>query len=260
MATSFALQMERKAHGIAELMQRESRKPWQLEVNGRSNVKPFYSPYRLFEPRPEGVERVLIGVNPGGDPKRPDTTTGPGYMDFLESSEPLNSFLNECWNGREPGKANMQVGIANVFESLYGVSGWEAALRSTATFNVCPLRTRNADDIPNDVWEASVKWCVELLIELRPSTIVCFAVLDKKGCPALRSPWHVIEESFRVDVGFREDVTRAGSTWPAFVYAGRIRGGELDDCEVMGIPHISYNWNNQRMFAALRDYACSKTP
>ena len=258
MTTSFARGMERKARDIAELME-DAVPTWKREVNGGSNVKPFYSPYRLFEPHPGGVDRVLIGVNPGGDPKRPDTTTGPGYTDFLESSEPLNSFLDECWNGRRPGKANMQIGIANVFKSLYGVDEWESALRSTSTFNVCPLRTRYASDIPPPVWIESVRWCLELLVELRPSTIVCFAVLDKKDYPAPKSPWHAIEGAFGADIRFHEDVSRSGSKWPAFVYAGRIHGGELRDCEVVGIPHISHNWNNQRLFAALRNYAASES-
>lgn len=258
MTTSFARQMERKAHGIAQLME-DVVPTWNREVNGRSNIKPFYSPYRLFEPRPEGVGCALIGVNPGGDPRHPDETTGPRYIDFLESPESCNSFLDESWNGRGPGKANMQVGVANVFKSLYGVDEWESALRSTATFNVCPLRTQCAGDIPVKVWKASVEWCLELLVEFRPSTIVCFAVLDKRGYPAPKSPWQAIDGYFRVDIGFREDVTRAGSTWPAFVYAGRILGDELNGCEVVGIPHISHNWDNRRMFAVLREYASSTT-
>jgi len=260
MATSFARKMGRKAHGIAGLMQRESRKPWQPEVRGRSNIKPFYSPYRLIEPRPEGIERMLIGVNPGGDPKRPDTTTGPGYMDFLESIEPLNSFLDESWNGRGPGEANMQIGVANVFKSLYGDDEWEATLRSTSTFNVCPLRTRYARDIPQPVRNESTRWCVDMLVRLRPRAIICFAIFDRRGKPAPRSPWHVIDERFRINLTHEEDVTPDGpDKWPAFVLGGGIEGNELHGCEVVGIPHVSRNWNNQLMFAALRCYASSKT-
>lgn len=256
MATSFARKMERKTHGIAELME-DAVPTWNREVNGRSNVKPFYSPYRLFEPRPEGVERVLIGVNPGGDPKRPDTTTGPGYMDFLESSEPLNSFLDECWNGREPGKANMQIGVANVFESLYGVSGWEAALRSTATFNVCPLRTRNAGDIPIAVWEASVEWCVDLLAELRPNIIVCFAVFNKKGAPARISPWHAVSDHFDVNQKLNKEVTRPGDQLPAYLCAGEVNDVRLADTVVVGVPHLSYHHDNKLLFRALQGYGTS---
>lgn len=272
MTTSFARKMEEKAGEIALLMESESldlhftrgritRLPeWHRTVNGSTNVKPFYSPYWLFEPRPEGVDRVLIGVNPGGVPQSPKADDVHQYRRFLESSESLNSYLDESWGNHEPGDANPQVGIANVFKSLFGEDRWEAALRSTATFNVCPLRTSRSLHIPNAVWEASVKWCLEVIMELRPRSILCLAVLDPNYKPAFRSPWHAIEERFRINRTYTEDVTSDETDgWPALILGGDITGSELRGSKVLGIPHVSHNWDNQKMFSALADYTTSRS-
>lgn len=261
--TDFARKMQRKANDLALLMETESRRHrgvpnWNSRVPGRddvtrTNIKPFYSPYANFDP--EFCDTAVIGVNPGGNPRQPDTTDATYLTNLDKPRGKYNAYLDETWERAEVvGEAGLQQGVQTVFQTLYAPDEWDDHLRYAASLNVCPLRTCRATHIPIKVWKASVEWCLEVLEFLQPKRLICFAVFAKSGKPARRSPWHTFNHQFQIERKFCANVKRPNDKLPAFVYGGGASNGALAGCEVIGTPHLSYHHGNPLMFNALRDY------
>ena len=255
--TDFAKQMHEEAEYIGsdmkDAMKDASHDDWSPRVDDRTNVKPFYSPYANFDPAI--CDTVVIGVNPGGKPRTPDTVEATYLANLEKPRGEYKAYLDETWAHVDaPGKANLQQGVAKVFQTLYGPGDWERRLCDAASFNVCPIRTGKARHTPKEMWEESVKWCRRVLEHLRPTRIICFAVFNEDGKPAYRSPWHAIDSSFQIERDFSADVIRPLNDSPAFVLAGEVRSGEFSGCEVIGVPHLSYHHRNEKMYDALREY------
>ena len=250
--------MEAKAVLIAETMAEssadDSRVPnWSdkaVGVGGEvfSNIKPWYSPYANFEP--EMCDVVVIGVNPGGNPKRPDNTTGPMYgMNLNKPRGKYNAYLDETWEGETAaGKGKLQRGVVSLFQALYGADEWERQLRNAASFNVCPLRTRKARHIPWDAWNESLGWCRNILSYLEPERVICLANVGP------RTPWAAVKGP-RDNAGFYRDFGKPGDDYPTVVQAGVAGFAGLNRCEVIGVPHLSYHYDNDAVFEALGAYA-----
>ena len=239
--------MEAKARPIATKMEKEC-SWWKRERNGQCNIKPWYSPYANFEP--EACDVVVIGVNPGGNPRRPDNTTGPAYgVNLKKPRGEYNAYLDETWEGKTaPGEGKLQRGVVRLFKTLYGADDWERQLRNAASFNVCPLRTRLAPHIPWVVWNESVPWCREILTYLQPQRIICNSNYRK------RTPWTVVGGSTS-SMGFERNVTRPQDEICAKVQVGTAGLAGLNRCEVIGVPHLSYHYDNDAVFEALGAYA-----
>ena len=156
--------------------------------SGNRNFKPWYSPRWMFDEMQSSSGRLLIGTNPGGDPALPDDTTGPIYEQLLDSPRRHNAFLDESWNGQPKGESDLQCSVRKVFKRLYGESRGDDELRRTACFNVSPIRSKRANDLPKGAWPASVKWFKEVVKQLRPHTIICIGSA-KSG----KSPWVALE-------------------------------------------------------------------
>ena len=253
--TEFAKKMEGKARKFIDRLIDEGELAEKLYRDDR-NFKPWYSPRDLIDrAAKEGkIDRVLIGVNPAGNPRSHDQTTFDRLWEHpINIARPFNAFLDESWKGQSPGKEKLQVAVQDVFRALC-CDGWKSLLRNTVCFNVCPIRTDNAQRIPTAAWDASVKWCLEVLECLRPTRIICFAIFDKGGSPARRSPWHAIDREYQIEHKFRADVKRQRNDFPAFVLAGEASIGALSSCEVIGVPHLSYHHCNNKMYDALGEY------
>ena len=218
----FTDRMEREADEIASLMERTSRHGWRARIGDRSNVKPWYSSRSAFVP---GVDVVLIGVNPTGDPDDPPADTQIDlYMRNL-NSEQYNAYLDECWKGKPKGEETLQKGVRKVFSELHGgPQAGDSALRDSVCFNVCPLRTNDASLIPPEVWSKSVNWCLKILKHLKPNLIICNGISDP-------SPLAVFGRSLIL-----LDKEPLGTT---YVRYGVIASGDLDGTKVLGIPHLS---------------------
>lgn len=250
-ASGFAVKMEGKAEAIAVLMKACVATNWRRRVEradfAYSNIKPWYNPRWMFQPRPRGVERVFVGINPAGNPNTPGPVNGLqcgngrcdhdrlSYYDAEPCDRPYNDWLDaRCWPGRGP---HHQKRTRRVFKNLYR-KRWEQRLRQTSCFNVCPLRTESADDIPDCVWHKSVAWFLEVLENLSPRTIICNGS-GKSG----KSPWAVIDNCLGIWQQHQfPDSGRAQLRW------GTVKNLAEGDTTIIGI--------NQRPSNAALDFLC----
>ena len=225
MTTSFARRMERKAHDIAEL--------W---PDYDSDIKCWYNPRCMFEGT---AERVFIGINP-----RLERSTQHGedrsYLDF----ECNDGAYNDWIDGRWPGSGSEhQTKVRDVFKALYGDDAWERVLRDTPCFNVCPLRTKSPKDISDSVWKEYVSWSHEIILHLKPSTIICNGNSEDYGGQLGKSPWNAVRTKFNVEP-ISEDpfvvVNRHNDEEQCVrLKRGQVTSGDLTGADVIGMPQLT---------------------
>lgn len=223
---AFAIEMEGEARRLAKMMESAKRGAWKAE----GNVKPWYNPRWMFN---QGAERVFLGINPGGDPGNPDGTAERHVCadpDSHGEDGAYNSWLCEYWGARARSGSRKpnphQAAVWLAFEALYGETEWEDALKRAPTFNVCPLRTRGAWDIPPNVWESSSAWCNRVIHELRPTTIICNGNGET-------SPWSVLHKT-----GNLESTAPARISKSTNLKRGIYTHNEAES-DVIGIPSLS---------------------
>lgn len=177
-----------------------------------SDVKCWYNPRFLFD---QQAQRVLVGINPRDEP---ESRYGEdhSYLNHAPTPMPYTEWIDGRWPGRG---AQHQRKVQRVFRYLYGNGEWERKLRTTPSFNVCPLRTHDAGDIPANVWEASVDWFILVLAYLKPKTIIC-----NSSSTSGRSPWAVINDRLYIaDPRQLPDQGRADLRWGTI--NGLVEGG-----------------------------------
>ena len=243
MTTMSAKELEQWAEDIARTMEACSASSWRRTVKrygfDYSNIKPWYNPRWMFEPRTDRVDCVFIGINPGGKPERPGPASAPkcgdntcshdrqSYYDDCPSDAPYNDWLDaRCWQGN--GKLH-QRRVWQVFTSLFGSEEAETVMRATPCFNVCPLRTKGEKEIPTHVWNRSVVWFECVLGNLLPRLIICdsFAEVGK-------SPWATLKKMY----GFNPMNPTIGDE-PTYVKLASLRVGPLSGTPVIGLPLLS---------------------
>ena len=229
MSTGFAEEMESDARKFINELICKGKLDDEL-YDDDSNFKPWYSPRGLIDDVVVRVDRVLIGINPGGCPSKPDRTTEERrWEDALDPSRPFNAYLDESWEGYPEGKAPLQQGVRNVFRVLYQHER-DIKLRYTACFNVCPVRTRDSRKIQTDLWDHSVDWCKQVLNCLMPTTIICNGNDNAK-----KSPWTVLRTAYGIDL---IQCVPLGVT-NRFVKFGVATVGPLEGTKVLAVPHLS---------------------
>lgn len=230
--------MEARAETIASAMSRECPE-WRREVDGRGNVKPWYSHLSTFQP---GTKRALVGIDPGGHPSLPDDTVGPRYRELLEGDS-YNAFLDERWPKKSgshtlhlAGEAPLQLAIHEVFGALFPGSDSKEAIRATACFNACPIRTGLGSRLPprGKVWCRSEKWCIGVLEHIQPELIICIA-------NGKISPWQAL------DVRHQKKIRLACR---ANLKCGSVKLKSGRSVKVIGLPHLTRGAFNQK-------YLCS---
>lgn len=220
--------MEARAETIASAMSRECPE-WRREVDGRGNVKPWYSHLSTFQP---GIKRALVGIDPGGHPSLPDDTVGPRYRELLEGDS-YNAFLDESWaserRGRKivhrPGEAPLQQAVRKVFGVLFPGLNPKEEIRGTACFNACPIRTGLGSRIPphSQVWRLSEAWYMDVLEHSRPELLICIGNGDV-------SPWKLLNVDERQPIKFAKSAhLKHGSA--------ELNGGH--NLKVIGLPHLT---------------------
>ena len=239
--SKFTELMEAEAEVIADAMSRE-RPGWCKEVDGRSNLKPWYSQLSAFQP---GAKRALVGIDPGGDPSNPDATVGPRYRDLLEGDS-YNAFLDESWasdrRGRTVlhplGEAPLQQAVRKVFRILFPESNPEKEIRATACFNACPIRTGLGSKIPprGRVWSLSEDWYKSVLEHIRPELVICIGNGDV-------SPWELLDVDEQKPIKFAKSAhLKHGSA--------KLEGGQ--SFKVIGLPHLTGgNFSRPRLYDAI---------
>ena len=242
MTTMSAKDLEEWAEDIARTMEACSASSWQRTANrygfDYSNIKPWYNPRWMFEPRTDRVDCVFIGINPGGKPERPGPTFDPArcvdtcdhdrlaYYDYALSDTPYNDWLDaKCWQGS--GRTH-QGRVRQVFTSLFGSEEAETTMRATPCFNVCPLRTKDTNQIPDCVWKESLHWCKKVLDQLRPRVIICDG-FGENG----KSPWSTMKDMYGI-----LDHQREPETGGALLKWAPVRVSPNEITTVIGIPHL----------------------
>lgn len=232
MTTGFAEEMERKARDFIDRLIEDGVLAKELYEDDR-NFKPWYSPRDLIDQAAQdgGIDRVLIGVNPGGCPGENDPTTKDRRWEReWNPSKPFNAYIDEKWKTPTPGDAPLQRAVQNVFEAFYDTK-WEPKLRKTICFNVCPIRTANTKEhnLPEPVWSECVEWCQKVLDHLRPKVIVC------NGNGQDRSAWTAVCGMYQTvympkNIPIKKNVQ---------IKYGRFRRETEDSFVVVGVPHLS---------------------
>lgn len=223
--------LEFRAKEIGDLMESECR-GWRSEVNGRSNIKPWYSPTWMFEQR---IRRVFVGAVVGGEPPDPDDTTIlRGWEQERGAPTPFNALLDESWEGEIKGNAKLQKASQRVFRIIFGAAAWQSELRKTACFNVCPVRAGHTELIPDAVWGNSVKWFRMVLDRLRPTEIIMDGVGKSK------SPLSALTE-----IGYTVQIEDEEPLGTSSVRFGTVSGGEINRARLLAIPFLNRagNWN-----------------
>lgn len=245
--TTFAQRMEQRALGIADVMAKERPQLAHLYADGR-NIVPWFSAPCMFE---GPADRVFLATNPGGNPDHFTRRLRPGTRDSagdMSEGRRFNRWLDESWGEGKPkpaGEARNQVAVKRAFDALYGDGLGEQVLRDTPCFEVCPLRTYEARDIPYTVWDASVLWCHEVLEYLRPKTIISNG--NREG---VLSAWSAVQRMYGMygfeRLGKRQLFGNAALKW------GRVTSGSLQGTILIGMPHLS-RFGDRRLYNALRE-------
>ena len=196
--------------------------------------KPFYSDIHTFR---RDVQRVFIGLNPGGDRFSKE------YYINDESDEKIwsgdkpyyNSYLDERWGKfnqypGDKGKAPLQISVQKVFRAMYE-DDWEIILRSTPCFNMIPISSEGANDPSlKMIWDKGIDWGIRLIKHLRPKFIILYGNGERK------SPWSVLESEFEIQE-YRE-----APVLPKLKYSmkdGTLVQDPLHGVYVFGLPHLS---------------------
>ena len=238
--TTFAHLAEQRALSIGDVMRRARPQLAHLYDDGR-NLVPWFSAPCMFE---APAERVFLATNPGGVPEHFPWQLRPRDHDCEQddcADRPWNRWLDEEW-GKPAGQAHNQVAVKRAFDALYGDGLGEQVLRDTPCFEVCPLRTHRADDIPSAVWDASIVWCQEVLEQLRPQTII-----SNGNGESTHSAWTAVQRMYKFErIGQRRLFGTASLKW------GRVTGGPLGGAILIGMPHLSRT-RGRPLYNALRD-------
>lgn len=247
---SFAHHMEQRALELGHLMCRVRPDLAHLYADGR-NMQPWYSAPCLFE---QAADRVFLALNPGGVPRSTNRPYRPHGHDCAAAgceTGPFNRWLDEEWEGHPAGRKKNQVAVLKAFRALFGDCDAVPTLRRTPCFEVCPLRTHQASDLPKEVWLACTYWCREVLEKLAPRTIFCNGNNEKRN-----SAWAAIRQRYDLgEVQCRSLYNTASLKW------GKIGGpsGALTGAVVIGCPHLS-QFDGGVVFDALRDLRHELTP
>ena len=238
--TTFAHRMETRALGIGDVMRRARPQLAHLYADGR-NAVPWFSAPCMFE---GPAERVFLATNPGGDPENYRWRLRPRDYDCERDGcvdGPRNRWLDEEW-GKPAGQSHNQVAVKRAFDALYGDGLGAHVLRDTPCFEVCPLRTHKAGDIPGAVWDASVVWCQEVMEQLRPKTII-----SNGNGESTHSAWVAVQQMYQFErMGERRLFGSASLKW------GHVTDGPLSGAVLIGMPHLS-RMRGRPLYNALRD-------
>lgn len=209
------------------------------------------NPRRMFD-NPIRGKPVLVGVHIGGSP----AVVGSAYEGLDESwhsctlqsspDDPCNEWV--CARHWDAEGKTAQGKIYRVFDSLFGPGRSRGLLLETPSFDACPVRANEADQIPRAMWDASKAWFYSVLEHLQPSLIICNRNTEPGGNG--KSAWAAVLQN------------RAYRARPTFPYTlihgtGRLKSaditaGPLTGTKVIGLPHLT-RFGTQKLWDALVD-------
>ena len=116
-------------------------------------------------------------------------------------------------------------------------------MRATPCFNVCPLRTKGAVDIPTPVWKQSLLWFEKVLGNLHPELIICDSFAESG-----KSPWATLKGKYGFDL---MNPTIGGK--PTYLKLASLRIGPLSGTPVIGLPLLTGRSFEQVIFKELEE-------
>ena len=196
----------------------------------------WYSDATLIE---NGAKRAFVGINPGGKCGDDKHDHKMGYLQAPYCRRGFNAWLDEKWPGGNPH----QKVTRDLFREMYGWNRYAQILRETACFNVCPFRTTSARDLTSSLWDSSIEWCEDVLVQIAPKLIIC------NGSGKTRSPWSAITGRFSVEHVFCQEVQANG-----WIREGILRKPPMTHVRILGLPFLK-RFSGYRLFALLNKIA-----
>ena len=201
-----------------------------------ADFKYWYNPRCLFQ---SPAKRVFVGINPRreGDSWKKENLA---YLNYGCEGKIHNEWIDGEWEG--DGTKHQEL-VQVAFEELYGKADGITKLRQTPCFNVLPLRSPDADGIPFRAWCKAIDWFVEVLMHLKPKTIICNGNSeDFRGKPG-KSPWAAVRSEFRAEEMDRMPyIANQGkyNEQKVAVKVDRINDGGLEGTMVVGLPQLTW--------------------
>lgn len=203
-----------------------------------NDARIWNNPRWMFDdPAPGGI--VLVGVHIGGtlgvvgsSYDGPDEAWHRCLRTLSTPDAPCNEWVCGGWDA-EGTRAQAKVLLA--FNSLFGQGRGREVLLATPSFDACPIRANEADQIPAEIWSESKAWFYSVLEYLQPSLIICNRNTEPGG--NAKSAWAALlqNRSFRV----RPTVPYAPIHGTGRLKQAEIEAGPLTGTKIIGLPHLT---------------------
>jgi hypothetical protein len=182
---------------------------FRLEHNLSSGWRFLYTSQVTFT---ENNGLLILGLNPGGDPKI--------YQDPIPSKETGNAYITEKWKSRLQSKFNVlmrEVAAKTDFD-------YDALMHYSCTSNLLPFRSKrwsDLQDIPEILDFGRYIWS-KALMHIRPTSIIC---IGKTATESMLSLYRPNCDSYEV-------ITAKKGRQSVILYA-------IDDVKIIQIPHLA---------------------
>ena len=214
-----------------------------------NDARIWNNPRWMFD-NPIRGKPVLVGVHIGGTPavvgsayEGPDETSHRCLRTLKNPDAPCNEWVCGRWDG-EGTRAQAKVLLA--FNSLFGSGRGRKVLSETPSFDACPVRVHEADQIPQEIWDDSKSWFYSVLEHLAPSLIICNRNTEPGGKG--KSAWAALLENLDYDVRPNEPYIHIHSS--GFLKDADIMAGPLTGTKVIGLPQLT-RWGTDKLWRKL---------
>ena len=215
----------------------------------RTGARIWNNPRWMFD-NPVRGSTVLVGVHIGGTPavvgsayEGPDANW---HCCELQQSpdEPCNEWVCGTWD-KEGTTA--QEKMLCVFDSLFSPGNGREVLLETPSFDACPIRVNEADQIPPEIWADSKSWFYSVLEHLQPSLIICNRNTEPGGKG--KSAWAAILQSRAFGTIVRQPDIRIHGN--GFLKHAKFTARSSRVTNVIGLPQLTY-WGTDKLWTELR--------
>ena len=216
-----------------------------------NDARIWNNPRWMFD-NPIRGKPVLVGVHIGGTPavvgsayEGPDETSHRCLRTLKNPDAPCNEWVCGRWDG-EGTRAQAKVLLA--FNSLFGSGRGRKVLSETPSFDACPVRVHEADQIPPEIWDDSKSWFYSVLEHLAPSLIICNRNTEPGG--KAKSAWAALLQNRSFRIRLKVPYTPIHGT--GSLKLADIREGPLAGTKVIGLPQLT-RFGTYRLWDALED-------
>lgn len=217
-----------------------------------NDARIWNNPRWMFD-NPIPGKPVLVGVHIGGTPAvvgsayaGPDENWHRCLRTLSNPDAPCNEWVCGRWDV-EGTRAQAKVLLA--FNSLFGQGRGREVLLETPSFDACPVRVNEADQIPAEVWAECKAWFYSVLEHLQPSLIICNRNTEPGG--NAKSAWAALLQNRSFQVRPKKPYTPIHGTG-RFKQAD-ITAGLLAGTKIIGLPHLT-RFGTYRLWDALYDF------